>query len=54
MITTRFTEIFGIKHPVVQGGMQNVGIAELVSAVANTGALGFLTALTHPGDLPHS
>ena len=48
MITTRFTEIFGIKHPVVQGGMQNVGIAELVSAVANTGALGFLTALTQP------
>ena len=48
MITTRFTEIFGIKHPIVQGGMQNVGIAELVSAVANTGALGFLTALTQP------
>ena len=48
MITTRFTKSFGIRHPIVQGGMQNVGIAELVSAVANTGALGFLTALTQP------
>ena len=48
MITTRFTEIFGIEHPIVQGGMQGVGVAELVSAVANAGALGFLTALTQP------
>jgi nitronate monooxygenase len=48
MIKTRFTEEFGIEHPVVQGGMQGVGRAELVSAVANAGALGFLTALTQP------
>ena len=48
MIGTRFTETFGIEHPIVQGGMQNVGVAELVSAVANAGALGFLTALTQP------
>ncbi len=48
MLTTRFTETFGIEHPIVQGGMQGVGVAELVSAVANTGALGFLTALTQP------
>ena len=48
MISTRFTEIFDIEHPIVQGGMQNVGVAELVSAVANAGALGFLTALTQP------
>ena len=48
MITTRFTETFGIQHPIVQGGMQGVGIAELVAAVANSGALGFLTALTQP------
>jgi nitronate monooxygenase len=48
MIQTRFTETFGIEHPIVQGGMQHVGIAELVSAVANAGALGFLTALTQP------
>jgi nitronate monooxygenase len=45
---TRFTEIFGIEHPIAQGGMQWVGTAELVSAVANAGALGFLTALTQP------
>lgn len=48
MISTRFTELFGIKHPIVQGGMQNVGCAELVAAVANAGALGFITALTQP------
>ncbi len=48
MITTRFTEEFGIRHPIVQGGMQGVARAELVSAVANAGALGFLTALTQP------
>lgn len=47
-IKTRFTEMFGVKHPVVQGGMQWVGRAELVSAVANAGALGFLTGLTQP------
>jgi nitronate monooxygenase len=48
MIKTRFTEEFGIEHPVVQGGMQWVGTAELISAVADAGALGFLTALTQP------
>jgi len=47
-LTTRFTETFGIEHPVMQGGMQWVGRAELVSAVANAGALGTLTALTQP------
>jgi len=48
MLKTRFTELFGIEHPIVQGGMQWVGRAELVSAVANAGALGFITALTQP------
>ncbi|MBU6398211.1 MAG: nitronate monooxygenase family protein [Rhodospirillales bacterium] len=48
MLRTRFTETFGIKHPIVQGGMQWVGTAELVSAVSNAGALGILTALTQP------
>jgi NAD(P)H-dependent flavin oxidoreductase YrpB (nitropropane dioxygenase family) len=48
MITTRFTELFGVRHPIAQGGMQWVGRAELVSAVANAGALGFLTGLTQP------
>jgi|TARA_B100000315_G_C14586829_1_gene593480 nitronate monooxygenase len=46
MLNTRFTEEFGFKYPVVCGGMMGLGIAELVSAVANAGSLGFLTALT--------
>ena len=46
MPITRFTELFGVEKPITQGGMQWVGTAELVSAVANAGALGFLTALT--------
>ncbi|MDE1172615.1 MAG: nitronate monooxygenase family protein [Parvibaculaceae bacterium] len=45
---TRFTELFGVEHPIAQGGMQWVGRASLVSAVANAGALGFITALTQP------
>jgi NAD(P)H-dependent flavin oxidoreductase YrpB (nitropropane dioxygenase family) len=45
---TRFTELFGVEHPIAQGGMQWVGKAELVAAVANAGALGFITALTQP------
>ena len=48
MLKTQFTEEFGIEYPIVQGGMQGVGLAELVSAVANAGGLGFLTALTQP------
>lgn len=48
MLKTRFTEEFGIEHPIVQGGMQWVGRAELVAAVANAGGLGFITALTQP------
>jgi NAD(P)H-dependent flavin oxidoreductase YrpB (nitropropane dioxygenase family) len=47
-IKTRFTEMFGVEHPIAQGGMQWVGRATLVSAVANAGALGFITALTQP------
>ncbi|ONM49012.1 NAD(P)H-dependent flavin oxidoreductase [Nocardia donostiensis] len=48
MLRTRFTETFGVEHPIVQGGMMWVGRAELVAAVANAGGLGFLTALTQP------
>ena len=48
MLKTRITDLFGIQHPVIQGGMQWVGYAELVSAVSNAGALGILTALTQP------
>lgn len=48
MVRTRFCDVFGVDHPIVQGGMQWVGKAELVAAVADAGALGFLTALTQP------
>src|SRR5689334_23327209 len=48
MFTNRITQTFGIEHPIVQGGMQWVGRAELVAAVANAGALGMITALTQP------
>lgn len=39
-LTTKFTEVLGVEHPVAQGGMQWVGRAELVAAVANAGGLG--------------
>ena len=45
---TRITELFGIKHPIIQGGMHFVGLAPLASAVSNAGGLGLLTALTQP------
>jgi len=45
---TRITEMLGIEHPIVQGGMQGVGTADLASAVSNAGGLGILTALTQP------
>ncbi|MDL5351810.1 nitronate monooxygenase family protein [Microbacterium sp. zg-YB36] len=48
MIRTAFTDTFGVEHPVLCGGMTGLGTAELISAVANAGALGFLTALTQP------
>lgn len=43
---TRITELFGIDHPIIQGGMHYVGFAELAAAVSNAGGLGILTALT--------
>ena len=43
---TRITELFGIEHPIIQGGMHYVGYAELASAVSNAGGLGLITALT--------
>ena len=48
MLKTRFTETFGIKHPIVLGGMMWVGRAELAAAVSNAGGLGIMTALTQP------
>ncbi len=50
---TRITELFGIEHPIIQGGMHYVGFAELAAAVSNAGGLGIITALTQktPADL---
>src|SRR5580765_1881422 len=43
---TRITELLGIRHPIIQGGMHYVGFAELASAVSNAGGLGIITGLT--------
>ena len=43
---TRITELFGIQHPIIQGGMHYVGFAELAAAVSNAGGLGIITGLT--------
>ena len=50
---TAITEMFGIEHPIIQGGMHYVGFAELAAAVSNAGGLGIITGLTQktPGDL---
>jgi len=50
---TRITEMFGIQHPIIQGGMHYVGFAELAAAVSNAGGLGIITGLTQksPEDL---
>lgn len=48
MIETRLTKLLGIQHPILSGGMMRVSRAELVAAVGNAGAMGFLTALTQP------
>jgi nitronate monooxygenase len=48
MLETRVTKMLKVDHPIISGGMMRVSRAELVSAVANAGAFGFLTALTQP------
>lgn len=50
---TAITEMFGIQHPIIQGGMHYVGFAEMAAAVSNAGGLGIITALTQktPADL---
>jgi nitronate monooxygenase len=45
-VKTAITELFGIKHPIIQGGMHYVGFAELAAAVSNAGGLGIITGLT--------
>jgi len=50
---TRITEMLGIQHPIIQGGMHYVGYAEMAAAVSNAGGLGIITGLTQrtPQDL---
>ncbi|MEL6365024.1 MAG: nitronate monooxygenase, partial [Pseudomonadota bacterium] len=43
---TRITEMFGVQHPIIQGGMHYVGFAEMAAAVSNAGGLGIITGLT--------
>jgi NAD(P)H-dependent flavin oxidoreductase YrpB (nitropropane dioxygenase family) len=47
-LKTRITELFGIEHPIIQGGMHFVGLAELAAAVSAAGGLGIITGLTQP------
>jgi nitronate monooxygenase len=46
MLKTKITEMFGVDHPIVQGGLMWIAKAELTAAVANAGAMGFMTALS--------
>lgn len=48
-LTTRITKLLGIRHPIVMGGLQNVGRAPLAAAVSRAGGLGMISALTFPG-----
>ncbi|MBA7697185.1 NADH:quinone reductase [subsurface metagenome] len=48
MFKTRITEMFGIEYPIIQGAMQWLSRAELVSAVSNAGGLGIISSLTFP------
>jgi NADH:quinone reductase (non-electrogenic) len=52
-VKTKITELFGIEHPIIQGGMHYVGFAEMAAAVSNAGGLGIITGLTQrtPEDL---
>ncbi|KAI8805192.1 hypothetical protein BJ742DRAFT_415598 [Cladochytrium replicatum] len=48
VLSTKLTQLLGIKHPIVQGGMMWVGRAEMAAAVSNAGGLGIITGLTQP------
>lgn len=48
VLRTRVTDMLGVRYPIIQGGMQWVGLAEMASAVSNAGAVGILTGLTQP------
>ena len=49
---TAITELFGIQHPIIQGGMHYVGFAELAAAVSDAGGLGIITGLTRRASPP--
>ena len=49
MIKTKFTEMFGIEKPIVQGGMQHLGIADFASLVSNAGGMGTMNITCYPG-----
>ena len=49
MIKTKFTEMFGIEKPIVQGGMQHLGIADFASLVGNAGGMGTMNITCYPG-----
>ena len=48
MIQTRMTELLGIRHPIMQGGMQHLGTPELAAAVSNAGGLGTINVTIYP------
>jgi nitronate monooxygenase len=49
MIKTKFTEMFGIEKPIVQGGMQHLGVADFASVVCNAGGMGTINITCFPG-----
>ncbi len=49
MIKTKFTEMFGIEKPIVQGGMQHLGVADFASLVSNAGGMGTMNITCYPG-----
>ncbi len=48
MFKTRFTELIGIEHPIMQGGMQHLGVPQLAAAVSNAGGLGTINITIYP------
>jgi nitronate monooxygenase len=48
MFATRLTEMLGIEHPIIQGGLQWLATAQLASAVSEAGGLGIISSLSFP------
>lgn len=48
MLKTRMTQLFGIQHPIMQGGMQHLGVARFASCVSNAGGLGTINISCFP------